>query len=67
MGEQGIEDEMNKIKDKWDNTYFVVAQYRDDKHILKEVEEAITQLEDDSLQISTMMGSKFVNEIKEEV
>ena len=67
VGEQGIEDEMNKIKDKWDNTYFVVAQYREDKHILKEVEEAITQLEDDSLQISTMMGSKFVNEIKEEV
>lgn len=58
---------MNKIKDKWENTYFVVASYRDDKHILKEVEEVITQLEDDSLQVSTMMGSKFVNEIKEEV
>ena len=58
---------MNKIKDKWENTYFVVASYRDDKYILKEVEEVITQLEDDSLQVSTMMGSKFVNEIKEEV
>ena len=60
---------MNAIKDKWEATYFVVAQYRDtkDRFILKEVEEVITLLEDDTLTISTMMGSKHVNEIRDEV
>ena len=60
---------MNDIKEKWEATYFVVAQYRDAKErfIVKEVEEVITQLEDDTLTISTMMGSKHVNEIRDEV
>ena len=60
---------MNDIKVKWDAMLFVVAQYRDttDRFIVKEVEEVITQLEDDSLTISTMMGSKYVNEIRDEV
>jgi dynein heavy chain len=69
QGEKQIEDTMTSIKEKWDATYFVVAQYRDtkDRFIVKEVEEVITLLEDDTLTVSTMMGSKHVNEIRDEV
>ena len=43
--------------------------YRDtkDRFIIAEVDDIIIQLEDNSMSIQTMMGSKHVNEIREEV
>ena len=43
--------------------------YRDtkDRFIIAEVDEIIIQLEDNSMSIQTMMGSKHVNEIRDEV
>ena len=69
QGEKQIEDTMNDIKEKWENLEFVVTPYRDSKErfIVKEVEEVITILEDDSMTISTMLGSKHVREIRDEV
>ena len=69
QGEKSIEDNMNDIKAKWDGLDFFVTPYRDSKNnfIIKEVEEVITVLEDDSMQISTMLGSKHVREIRDEV
>ena len=60
---------MNEIKTKWESLEFNVAQYRDtkDRFIIKDVEEVITVLEDDSMTISTMLGSKHVREIRDEV
>lgn len=47
----------------------MVVQYRDQKErfIIAEVEDLITALEDDTMTVSTMMGSKFVTEIKTSV
>lgn len=44
-------------------------QYRDakDRYIITEVEDLVTQLEDDTMNVSTMMGSKFVAEVKTDV
>ena len=60
---------MNLIADRWDDTIFTVANYRDtkDRFIIKEVEEVITLLEDDLLIVSTMMGSKHVKVIQSRV
>ena len=69
QGEKQIEDTMAEIIEKWANLEFVVSPYRDSKErfIVKEVEEVITILEDDSMTISTMLGSKHVREIRDEV
>lgn len=68
-GEAQIEEQMNQISDRWDDTIFTVANYRDtkDRFIIKEVEEVITLLEDDLLIVSTMMGSKHVKVIQSRV
>ena len=60
---------MAEIVDKWDNTNFSVKNYRDtkDRFIIDQVEDVITLLEDDIMTVSTMMGSKFVNEIRGDV
>jgi dynein heavy chain len=69
QGEKQIEDTMQEIKDKWAELNFTVTDYRGSKErfIVKEVEEVITVLEDDSMTISTMLGSKHVREIRDEV
>jgi hypothetical protein len=60
---------MDEVSERWDQTNFVVVSYRDskDRFIVTEIEDLITQLEDDTMQVSTMMGSKFVVEIKTDV
>ena len=60
---------MTEIIEKWDDINFTVINYRDskDRFIISEVEEVMGNLEDDILQVSQMMGSKFVQEIKEDV
>ena len=60
---------MDEVRERWENIEFVVAQYRDtkDRFIMKGVEDVITVLEDDSMTVSTMLGSKHVREIRDEV
>ena len=57
---------MKLVQDRWDEINFTVIGYRDtkDRFIIADVEDCITQLEDDIMTVSTMMGSKFVLEIK---
>ena len=61
--------ELTEVKDRWNILEFFVAQYRDtkDRFIIKEVEDVITQLEDDIMSVSAMMGSRYVTEIRGEV
>jgi hypothetical protein len=60
---------MKEVSTRWDEINFTVVSYRDskDRFIVTEIEDLITQLEDDTMQVSTMMGSKFVAEIRTEV
>ena len=60
---------MKLVQDRWDEINFTVVGYRDtkDRFIITDVEDLITQLEDDIMTVSTMMGSKFVLEIKDRV
>jgi len=54
---------------RWEEINFTVVSYRDSKErfIIAEVEDLITLLEDDTMTVSTMMGSKFVAEIRDKV
>jgi dynein heavy chain, axonemal len=69
QGEMQIENTMKIVLDRWEEINFTVVGYRDtkDRYIITEVEDLITQLEDDTMTVSTMMGSKFVAEIKSSV
>jgi len=55
------------VVERWEEVNFTVISYRDSKErfVITEVEDLITLLEDDTMTVSTMMGSKFVIEIKE--
>ena len=68
-GEAKLNLELTEVKDRWALLEFCVSQYRDtkDRFIIKEVEDVITQLEDDIMSVSAMMGSRYVNEIRGEV
>lgn len=68
-GESSIEQTMKGVLERWEDINFVVVPYRDQKerYIIAEVEDLITALEDDTMTVSTMMGSKFVTEIKASV
>ena len=68
-GEAEIARQMDEVKERWNAREFTVANYRDtkDRFIIKEVEEVITELEDDIMAVSAMMGSRYVTEIKAEV
>ena len=63
------EQTLKEIIALWKDTKFVVNNYRDTKErfIIAEVDDIITQLEDNSMSIQTMMGSKHVTEIRDEV
>lgn len=69
QGEMQIENTMKIVAERWEEINFAVIGYRDtkDRYIIAEVEDLITQLEDDTMTVSTMMGSKFVTEIKASV
>ena len=68
-GEATIEQTLNDIIAIWKDTSFVVMNYRDtkDRFIITEIEDTITQLEDNQMSIGTMMGSKHVTEIRAQV
>ena len=68
-GEAELNRQMEEVKERWALREFVVTPYRDSKNyfIIKEVEDVITELEDDIMNVSAMMGSRYVNEIRAEV
>ena len=68
-GEAELSRQMEEVKGRWAEREFTVSPYRDSKayFIIKEVEDVITELEDDIMQVSAMMGSRYVNEIRAEV
>ena len=67
QGELQIQNTLNMVVERWEEVNFTVISYRDSKErfVITEVEDLITLLEDDTMTVSTMMGSKFVIEIKE--
>ena len=69
QGELQIQNTLNGVIQRWEEINFTVISYRDSKErfVITEVEDLITLLEDDTMTVSTMMGSKFVLEIKEQV
>lgn len=60
---------MDGVTQRWEEINFTVVGYRDQKerYIIADIEDLITALEDDTMTVSTMMGSKFVVEIKTSV
>jgi dynein heavy chain, axonemal len=69
QGERSILNTLSEVKKRWEDISFTVVQYREikDRYIITEVEDLVTQLEDDTMNVSTMMGSKFVAEVKNDV
>ena len=69
QGELQIQNTLNGVIQRWEEVNFTVISYRDSKErfVITDVEDLITLLEDDTMTVSTMMGSKFVLEIKEQV
>jgi len=68
-GEHALEQQLEKLKQAWQGMVMPVMNHRNqrDLYILADVSEIITQLEDHSVQIQTMMGSRFVSGIRKEV
>jgi dynein heavy chain len=60
---------IDEISELWAQTYFTVVGYRDtkDRFIIRDVDDIITQLEDNQMTIQTSMGSKHVAEIRPKV
>lgn len=60
---------MKKVRDCWTEIAFTIIPYRDSKErfLVGELEDLMTQLEDDQMQVSSMMGSKYVAIIRDEV
>lgn len=69
QGERSILNTLSEVKKRWEDISFTVVQYREikDRYIITDVEDLVTQLEDDTMNVSTMMGSKFVAEVKNDV
>ena len=69
-GEATINTALNEIANFWSHdALFTVLSYRDskDRFIIGDVEDTIAQLEDNQMSIQTMMGSKYVAEIRARV
>lgn len=69
-GENTINTALSDIANFWSNdALFTVLSYRDskDRFIIGDVEDTIAQLEDNQMSIQTMMGSKYVAEIRAKV
>ena len=68
-GEAALEANMTKVENIWNEMAFIIVPYRDSKErfIMGDLEDLMTQLEDDQMQVSSMMGSKFVTIIRDKV
>lgn len=68
-GEAGIEMQVEEIKKKWLELNFIVTNYRDqkDKFIIGGIDDIQAALDDHQLKIQTMLGTRFVAEIRPQV
>ena len=68
-GEYAISQTLEEIKKIWATLDFVIVNYRDfkDRFILGSIEEIMIQLEDHQVSIQTMLSSKNVKEIRDDV
>eukprot|EP00762_Andalucia_godoyi_P000666 ANDGO_05308.mRNA.1 Dynein-1-beta heavy chain len=68
-GEYSLEATLNKIREGWDVTEFLVKNHREQKDIfiIGAVDEVMQLLEDNQVTLQTMMASRFVVGIKESV
>jgi dynein heavy chain len=68
-GEYALEQQLEKIKAAWKDLLMPTMNHRNQRNlwILADVTDIITLLEDHSVQIQTMMGSRFVTEIRKNV
>ncbi|DBA02677.1 TPA: hypothetical protein N0F65_010502 [Lagenidium giganteum] len=68
-GEAQIEASLMKIKHGWDQMQFVCMNHRDQKEvfILGSLEEILMLLEDNQVTLQTMMGSRYIMGVKDEV
>ncbi|TMW63012.1 hypothetical protein Poli38472_005630 [Pythium oligandrum] len=67
--ENVLEEMLKKVTDAWATTEFEVKPYKESKDIfvLGSVEEVTTKLDDSIVTISTIMGSRFIGAIQDEV
>jgi dynein heavy chain len=68
-GEYALEQSVDKVTNAWQDLPLPVMNHRNQKDlwILADVSECITQLEDHSVQVQTMLGSRFVTGIRDKV
>lgn len=68
-GEAAIDLNIESIRKKWSELSFIVLNYRDskDKFILGSVDEIISTLDDHQVSVQTMLGTRFVAEIRDVV
>lgn len=64
-----LEEMLKKVTDAWATTEFEVKPYKESKDVfvLGSVEEVTVKLDDSIVTISTIMGSRFIGAIQEEV
>eukprot|EP00606_Chrysophyceae_sp_TOSAG23-5_P000891 GSChrysophyteH2.ASY1.ANO1.1126.1 assembled CDS len=68
-GESQLEMSLEKIVKAWENQNFIVLNHRDQHNlfILGSLEEIFTLLEDNQVTLQTMLGSRFIKLIQDEV
>ena len=57
---------MDNIKKKWMELNFIITPYKDykDKYTMGSVEEVMQALDDHQVSVQTMLGTRFVSEIR---
>lgn len=68
-GEAELIRQMDEVKGRWEVREFTVIQYRDtkDRYIISEVEDVITELEDDIMAVQAILSSRYITEIKKDI
>ena len=66
-GEFSLENTVEEIRKAWEGTNFELSNYREqkDKFYITKVEDVLTQLEDHQVSVQTMLGNRYVAEIKQ--
>jgi dynein heavy chain len=69
VGEFALETSLEKVKSNWAVQEFIVAPYAraKDCYILGDVEETMMQLEDNQVSLQTMLASRYIAAVQEEV
>lgn len=65
-GEFSLQTTIDEIKESWNGTNFELSNYREqkDKFYLTKVEDVMTLLEDHQVSVQTMLGNRYVSEIR---